>query len=134
LNPTNISLTTIRIGNNWWEPIQTNRTGQKIFINLYCTGLRYSDGTFPATDKLEVIVDDLTIIPTYVGLSGFQGVEQVQFELPPSLAGSPRAVNLRVRVKYTPTSFLNGSIEWGSRIPDFTTSGRIVNQLQIPIM
>ncbi len=121
--------TGIQIGNNWWKPIELPQN-KNAYLNLYVTGLRINS-TF-AEDVQVVLNDSLIITPNYVGNSGYEGVEQVQFLIPAGLAGINSAVRVKIRTKYL-DSYYNGNIEWSSELLDFTTSGEIRNLIYLPI-
>lgn len=136
LNPVPQSQTTIKIGNNYWEPINVNRPNKSVFINLYVTGLRIKNtntvADYPDRSDVQVLLDGNVLYPSFIGDSGYSGVEQVQFQIPNSFSGNPRAIRVKIRTKYL-DSFFKGQLEWSSELPDFEDSGDIRNLVYIPI-
>lgn len=122
------SETGIRIGNGWWKPIELP-LNENVYVNLYVTGLQVDEDYIPKSDVEIVLNNSIIVKPSYVGASGYVGVEQVQFLLPRELSGINSAVRIKIRTKYL-DSYFNGITEWSSEIAD---AGIIRNIIYIPV-
>jgi uncharacterized protein (TIGR03437 family) len=70
--------------NRWvTRPIDLGPTGERVFLILYTTGVRYAE-----SGSVRVLIGSQQKTPIFVGLSGFVGLDQINVEIPRDLLGS----------------------------------------------
>jgi uncharacterized protein (TIGR03437 family) len=93
-----------------------------------------SSSTYTSTSDLRFNFDGTIISPTYVGASGYVGVEQVQFKVPQSLSGTPRVANIKIETRSASyPNWVIGNQASNNELPNNGTSGDVKNVLSIPI-
>lgn len=116
----------LKIGNYWTYPISISKVNRSVYCNIYLTGLKLKLNKFP--QDTQIFLDDTRINPTYVGVSGFVGVQQVQFRIPENFLTAPKTVKVKVRNKWLDDYFKNG-VEWSNELKDINLG----NEVFIPL-